>query len=203
MNSTITIVGNVTRQPEVRYTGSGMCTASFGVAVNRRLPPRADGSTAEAVSFFNVVAWQSLAENAAESLNKGNRVVVTGRLEQRSWETPEGDRRSIYELVADEIGPSLRWVTARLTRVERIDRRAGVAVANSPSDMADPNGPNDANDRTDGAHGPDSFDATSATAGREIADGAGRSDDPVGRYEPMFAGSSATSASSASSGEPF
>lgn len=120
MNSTITIVGNVTRDPELRFTGSGLATASFGVAVNRKLPPRADGGTAEAVTFFNVVAWQSLAENAAESLHKGNRVVVSGRLEQRSWENAEGERRTIFELVADEIGPSLRWVTAKLTRIEKI-----------------------------------------------------------------------------------
>ena len=120
MNSTITIVGNVTRDPELRFTGSGLATASFGVAVNRKLPPRADGGSAEAVTFFNVVAWQSLAENAAESLHKGNRVVVSGRLEQRSWENAEGERRTIFELVADEIGPSLRWVTAKLTRIEKI-----------------------------------------------------------------------------------
>ena len=127
MNSTITIVGNVTRTPALRFTASGVPTASFGVAVNRKLPPRADGSATEAVSFFNVVAWQSLAENAAESLDKGNRVVVTGRLEQRSWETPDGDRRTVYELVADEIGPSLRWVSARLTKVVRVDRRTGTS----------------------------------------------------------------------------
>ena len=127
MNSTITIVGNVTRTPALRFTASGVPTANFGVAVNRKLPPRADGSTAEAVSFFNVVAWQSLAENAAESLDKGNRVVVTGRLEQRSWETADGDRRTVYELVADEIGPSLRWVSARLTKVVRVDRRTGTS----------------------------------------------------------------------------
>ena len=127
MNSTITIVGNVTRTPALRFTASGVPTASFGVAVNRKLPPRADGSATEAVSFFNVIAWQSLAENAAESLDKGNRVVVTGRLEQRSWETPDGDRRTVYELVADEIGPSLRWVSARLTKVVRVDRRTGTS----------------------------------------------------------------------------
>ena len=120
MNTTITIVGNVTRDPELRFTASGIATASFGVAVNRKLPPRADGGASEAVTFFNVVAWQSLAENAAESLHKGNRVVVAGRLEQRSWETADGDRRTIYELVADEIGPSLRWVTAKLTRIEKV-----------------------------------------------------------------------------------
>ena len=136
MNSTITIVGNVTRDPELRFTGSGLATASFGVAVNRKLPPRADGGTAEAVTFFNVVAWQSLAENAAESLHKGNRVVVSGRLEQRSWENAEGERRTIFELVADEIGPSLRWVTAKLTRIEKI-LPGGTAAAPGNQEGAD------------------------------------------------------------------
>ena len=146
MNSTITIVGNVTRTPALRFTASGVPTANFGVAVNRKLPPRADGSMAEAVSFFNVVAWQSLAENAAESLDKGNRVVVTGRLEQRSWETADGDRRTVYELVADEIGPSLRWVAARLTKVVRVDRRAGT----SSPDVDGPAGEvGDSDDRLD------------------------------------------------------
>ena len=125
MNNTITIVGNLTRDPELRKTATGLSTTSFGVAVNRKLPPRSDGSSAEAVTFFNVVAWQSLAENAVVSLTRGNRVVVTGRLDQRSWETEGGDRRTIYELVADEIGPSIRWVTATLGKNER-------AIANEP-----------------------------------------------------------------------
>ena len=144
MNSTITIVGNVTRDPEIRFTASGIATASFGVAVNRRLPPRADGATSEAVTFFNIVAWQSLAENTVETLRKGNRVVVTGRLEQRSWESSEGERRTVYELVADEIGPSLRWVTATLAKTEKVrpgGGQAGATEENSadaswPTDMA-------------------------------------------------------------------
>lgn len=142
MNTTITIVGNVTRDPQLRFTASGIATASFGVAVNRKLPPRIDGSLGEAVTFFNVVAWQSLAENTAESLHKGNRVVVTGRLEQRSWESVDGDRRTIYELVADEIGPSLRWVTASLTRVEK-------QLPNHPDDL--PLREEDSQQPTDGA----------------------------------------------------
>lgn len=128
MNTTITIAGNVTRSPELRFTASGLPTASFGVAVNRKLPAKADAVAAEAVTFFNVVAWQSLAENVAESLNKGDRVLVTGRLDQRSWETPDGERRTVYELVAEEIGPSLRWVTAALARPERTPRVAGAPV---------------------------------------------------------------------------
>ncbi|MFN2503983.1 MAG: single-stranded DNA-binding protein, partial [Acidimicrobiales bacterium] len=71
------------------------------------------------VSFFDVVCWREMAENASESLSKGARVVVTGRLEQRSWETPEGDKRSKIEIVADEVGPSLRWATAQVVKNER------------------------------------------------------------------------------------
>jgi single-strand DNA-binding protein len=73
----------------------------------------------EAVSFFDIVCWREMAENASESLSKGARVVVTGRLEQRSWETPEGEKRSKIEVVADEIGPSLRWATAQVTKNDR------------------------------------------------------------------------------------
>jgi single-strand DNA-binding protein len=71
------------------------------------------------VSFFNVVAWDSLGENAAASLNKGSRVIVTGRLEQRDYETKEGDKRSVVEIVADEVGPSLRWARAEVERTQR------------------------------------------------------------------------------------
>ncbi|MBV9936447.1 MAG: single-stranded DNA-binding protein, partial [Actinobacteria bacterium] len=73
----------------------------------------------EKVSFFNVVCWREMAENAAASLAKGTRVLVTGRLEQRSWETEDGEKRSIVEVVADEIGPSLRWATAQVVKNER------------------------------------------------------------------------------------
>jgi single-strand DNA-binding protein len=89
------------------------------VAVNRVWTDRQTNEKKEATSFFNVVAWREMAENAGESLTKGSRVVVTGRLEQRSWETPDGEKRSVVEIVADEIGPSLRWATAQVVRNER------------------------------------------------------------------------------------
>jgi single-strand DNA-binding protein len=115
----VTLVGNITRDPELRFTPSGQATASFGLAVNRRWQNRQTQEWEEATSFFDIVCWRDMAENASESLSRGSRVIVTGRLEQRSWETAEGERRSKVEVVADEIGPSLRWATAQVTKNER------------------------------------------------------------------------------------
>src|SRR5580700_2217683 len=115
----ISIVGNITRDPELRFTPTGQATATFGVAVNRRWQNRQTQEWEEATSFFDVVCWREMAENASESLSRGSRVIVTGRLEQRSWETQDGDKRSKVEIVADEIGPSLRWATAQVTKNER------------------------------------------------------------------------------------
>ncbi len=116
-DSTVTIVGNITRDPELRFTTGGKGIASFGVAVNRRW--QQNGEWQEKVSFFNVTAWDTLGENVAASLSKGARVIVTGRLEQREYETKEGEKRNIVEIVADEIGPSLRWARAEVERVSR------------------------------------------------------------------------------------
>ena len=118
-DNSVTIIGNVTRDPELRFTASGQATATFGMAVNRRWMNRQTNEWQEAVSFLNVVCWHELAENAAETLHKGTRVIVTGRLEQRSWETQDGEKKSIVEIVADEVGPSLRWASASVTRNER------------------------------------------------------------------------------------
>jgi single-strand DNA-binding protein len=117
-DNTVTLVGNLTRDPELRFTQSGQAIATFGLAVNRRY--QQNGEWQEKVSFFNVVAWAQLGENAASSLQKGSRVIVTGRLEQREYESRDGDKRNVVEIVADEVGPSLRWATAT---VERTDRR--------------------------------------------------------------------------------
>jgi single-strand DNA-binding protein len=118
-SSTITIVGNVTRDPELRFTPSGQANTRFGVAVNRRWMDRKTNEWQEQTSFFDVVCWQEMAENASESLPKGSRVVVTGRLEQRSYDDKDGNRRSVVEIIADEIGPSLRYATAQVTKNER------------------------------------------------------------------------------------
>ena len=117
--NSVTLIGNVTRDPELRFTPTGQATASFGLAVNRRWQDRQSGEWQEAVSFFDVVCWREMAENASESLSKGSRIIVTGRLEQRTWETEGGDKRSKIEVIADEIGPSLRWATATITKNDR------------------------------------------------------------------------------------
>lgn len=122
-DNTITLVGNLTRDPELRYTSGGRGVASFGLAVNRRY--QVNNEWQEQTSFFNVVAWGTLGENAAASLNKGNRIVVYGRLEQRSWETQDGEKRSVVEVVADEIGPSLRWAQAHVEKTSRSTPEGG------------------------------------------------------------------------------
>ena len=117
--NTVEVIGNVTRDPELRFTPSGAAVANFGIAVNRRWMNRKTNEWEEDVSFFDVVCWRELAENVTESIAKGTRVMISGRLDQRSWETQEGDKRSKVEIVADEIGPSLRWATAQVSKTER------------------------------------------------------------------------------------
>ena len=117
--NTITIAGNLTRDPDIRYTRDGQASVTFSLAVNRRFQKPGSAEWEESTSFFDVVAWRDLAEHVALSLGKGTRVLVMGRLEQRSWETEDGERRSKVELVAEEIGPSLRFATAEVQRSGR------------------------------------------------------------------------------------
>ncbi len=112
-DNTVTIVGNVTRDPELRFTPSGAAVCNFGVAWNLKTR---DGE--EQVSFFDVTCWRQLAENVSESITKGTRVVVYGRLDQRSWESQSGDKRSKVEIIADDVAPSLKWASAEVTRNE-------------------------------------------------------------------------------------
>ena len=126
MTSTTTVVGNLTRDPEIRYTRDGQASVQLGVAVNRRWQDKT-GQWEEASSFFDVVCWRELAENAAMTLTKGMRVMVAGRLEQRSWETELGERRTKVEIVADEVGPSLRFATAEVHKHERSGPAEGTA----------------------------------------------------------------------------
>jgi single-strand DNA-binding protein len=106
--ASVGFAGNLTDQPEVRYTEGGIARATFRVAVSRGR----DGEP----SFFSVVVWRDQAQHAAESLAKGSRVVIIGRLQQRAWSAEDGSARSVVEVVADELGPSLRWATATTTR---------------------------------------------------------------------------------------
>ena len=112
-NNTVTVVGNVTRDPELRFTPNGAAVVNFGLAWNRK-----GQNDEEIVSFFDITCWRNLAENVAESITKGSRVIVYGRLDQRSWENDDGDRRSKVEIVADDVAPSLKWATAEITRNE-------------------------------------------------------------------------------------
>ena len=113
-DNTVTVVGNVTRDPELRFSQSGMAIAHFGVAWNRRRQDQEDET-----SFFDVTCFRQLAENVAESIRKGGRVVVYGTLQQRNWETDQGDRRSKVEILADDVAPSLKWATAEVVKNER------------------------------------------------------------------------------------
>jgi single-strand DNA-binding protein len=124
----VTIVGNLTDDPELRYTPNGAAVCKFRIAVNRRIQDGSGGWKDGEASYFSVNCWRGLAENVAESLTRGTRVVVTGRLQYRAWENQDGDKRSAVEIEADEIGPSLKWATAR---IERNPRSGGAATSGS------------------------------------------------------------------------
>jgi single-strand DNA-binding protein len=118
--TTITVVGNLTADPELRFTQSGAAVASFTVASTPRTFDKASGEWKDGEALFlRCNVWRQVAENVAESLTRGSRVLVTGRLRQRSFETKEGEKRTVMELEVDEIGPSLRYATAKVNKVSR------------------------------------------------------------------------------------
>ena len=122
----VTVVGNLTNDPELRFTPSGQAVASFTVASSSRVLDKQtnewkDGDTV----FMRCSVWRQYAENVAESLTRGTRVIVHGRLKQRSYETKEGEKRTVYELEVDEIGPSLRYATAKVQRMSRSSGSSG------------------------------------------------------------------------------
>jgi len=108
MSATTTIIGNLTRDPELKFLGNDSTVVKFSVAVNRRTKVR-NGDFTETTSYFNVSAFGTLAENSADSLHQGNRVIVTGRLEQRTWDKEDGTKGTAVELIADAVGVDLRW----------------------------------------------------------------------------------------------
>ncbi|MBA0123983.1 single-stranded DNA-binding protein [Haloechinothrix sp. YIM 98757] len=116
----ITVVGNLTADPELRFTPSGTAVANFTVASTPRQFDRQSGEWKDGEALFlRCNIWRQAAENAAESLARGMRVVVQGRLKQRSFETKEGEKRTVVELEVDEVGPSLRYATAKVNKVSR------------------------------------------------------------------------------------
>jgi single-strand DNA-binding protein len=144
-SNTVTLVGNLVEDPELRFTPSGVAMAKIRIAVNRRWRDQ-QGEWQEETSFFGGTLWREAAENAAESLQKGMRIILTGSLEQRTWETQEGEKRSVVELRIDELGPSLRWATASVTKTPRADSGFGGEPATVPAaPVANDNyGPDDA-----------------------------------------------------------
>ncbi len=118
--TTITIIGNLTDDPELRFTPSGAAVAKFRVASTPRTLDRASGEWKDGEPLFlSCTVWRQAAENVAESLQRGARVIVSGRLRQRSYETKEGEKRTVFELEVDEIGPSLRYATAKVQKMSR------------------------------------------------------------------------------------
>src|SRR5206468_12460494 len=119
-DTVITVVGNLTADPELRFTPSGAAVASFTIASTPRQFDRSSNEWKDGEALFlRCSIWRQAAENVAESLQRGMRVVVTGRLQQRSYETREGEKRTVIEMQVDEIGPSLRYATAKVNRTQR------------------------------------------------------------------------------------
>ena len=137
--TTITLIGNLTADPELRFTPSGAAVANFTVASTPRTFDRQtqEWKDGEAM-FITCAAWRNLAENVAESLTKGARVIVSGRLRSRSYEGREGEKRTVFEIEVDEIGPSLRYATAKVTRTASSggNWQGGAAQAAPPGDWS-------------------------------------------------------------------
>ncbi|MDQ4491744.1 single-stranded DNA-binding protein [Sinomonas sp. ASV486] len=124
--TTITVIGNLTNDPELRFTPSGSAVANFTVASTPRTFDRQSNEWKDGETLFlRASIWREAAENVAESLTKGMRVIVTGRLKSRSYETKEGEKRTVIELEADEIGPSLRYASAKVNRTQRSGGQGG------------------------------------------------------------------------------
>lgn len=115
MSNTITVIGNLTREPEIRYTGSGRAVANIGMASSRRY--QVNGEWQEETTYFNLTAWGSLGENAAASLHKGDRIIASGRMQSREYEV-DGVKKTAWDLIVDEMGPSLRWARAEIEKVK-------------------------------------------------------------------------------------
>lgn len=120
----ITIIGNLTREPELRFTAGGTATCGFGVAVNRRYQQNGEWVDAP-TNFFNVTVWGQYGENVASSLNKGDRVIVKGRLDFRKYQNKDGVEVTTHDIIADEVAPSLKYATAQMTRIERSGGQGG------------------------------------------------------------------------------
>jgi single-strand DNA-binding protein len=135
--NSITVVGALGQPPELKFLDNGSAQARISIAVTRKWQNKKTQEWEEKVSWFNVISYGSLAENVGASLDKGSRVVVTGRLAQRSWETDDGQKRSVVEILADEIAPSLRWASAVVTRNPRDEKGVPRHTSRPPASTFD------------------------------------------------------------------
>jgi single-strand DNA-binding protein len=134
----ITVVGNLTNDPELRFTPSGAAVASFTVASSSRYLDKTTNEWKDAEPvYMRCSVWRQYAENVAESLQKGTRVIVTGRLKQRSYETREGEKRTVMEMEVDDVGPALRYATAKVNKVQRQGGGFGGDTGGSSSGPSD------------------------------------------------------------------
>jgi len=164
----ITVVGNLTSDPELRFTPSGQAVASFTVASTPRTLDRASNEWKDGEALFlRCTVWRQAAENVAESLQKGTRVVIQGRLKQRSFETREGEKRTVIELDVEEVGPSLKYATARVNKAGRSSGNGGGGGGSYGSGGAG-----------GGGYGGGASSGAGAGAGAGSAAGGGASDDP-------------------------
>ena len=133
-DTTITMIGNLVDDPELRFTPSGAAVAKFRVASTPRYLDKTTNEWKDGESLFlQCQIWRQAAENVAESLTKGMRVILSGRLKQRSYETKEGEKRTVFEVEVDEVGPSLRNATAKVTRAQRAGGSGGGFSAPAPA----------------------------------------------------------------------
>jgi single-strand DNA-binding protein len=181
----ITVVGNLTADPELRFTPSGAAVANFTVASTPRTFDRQSNEWKDGEALFlNCSVWRQAAENAAESLTRGMRVIVSGRLKARSYETREGEKRTVFEIEVDEIGPSLKFATAKVNRTSRQGGGGGY----SGGGQGGPAGPGGQGAPADD---PWATPAPAAGAAAGAGAGAGAANDPwatpgVGNDEPPF-----------------
>ncbi|MBB2944763.1 single-strand DNA-binding protein [Actinoplanes lutulentus] len=168
--TTITVVGNLTDDPELRFTPSGAAVAKFRIASTPRTLDRQSGEWKDGEPLFLACnIWRDAAEHVAESLQRGARVIVQGRLRQRSYETREGEKRTVYELEVDEIGPSLRYATAKVQKASRSGGGGGGGFGASGGGNRQPSG----NTNGGGGGGNRDFDDPWATAAPAASTGGG------------------------------
>jgi single-strand DNA-binding protein len=181
--TTITVVGNLTDDPELRFTPSGAAVAKFRIASTPRTLDRQSGEWKDGEPLFLACnIWRDAAEHVAESLQRGARVIVQGRLRQRSYETREGEKRTVYELEVDEIGPSLRYATAK---VQKMSRSGGGSGGGFGSGSGGGGGNRQQPAGGGGGAGGSSFDDPWATAA-PASSGGGRSSSSSFDDEPPF-----------------